>query len=318
MADIGNDIIRAADYLNNAELVGIPTETVYGLAANAFNQTAVAKIFDVKRRPSFDPLIVHISNLDTWQKCVIEISTTAKKLADAFWPGPLTLVMAKSDLIPDLVSSGLATVGIRMPNHKLTLALLDSLNFPLAAPSANIFGYISPVTAQHVEEGLGKLIPYILNGGKTSIGVESTIVDITTETPQLLRAGGISFEALQKIMPNIQIAKPNSIASSPGSLDNHYAPIKPLLLGDLGELIKEHLDKKISIISYSNSYTLTDLVHNYILSPTNSLNVAASNLFQYMRQADADASTIILAELVPNFGLGVAINDRLWKASLKL
>jgi L-threonylcarbamoyladenylate synthase len=206
MAEIGTDLSKARKLLLNGELVSIPTETVYGLAANALNADAVARIFTVKDRPSFDPLIVHVPDLEMVDLYVEAIPVKARKLARLFWPGPLTLVLPKKPIIPDLVTSGMDTVGIRCPDHALTRDLLRSLSFPLAAPSANPFGYVSPTKPEHVEEQLGEKIHYILDGGECTIGIESTIIGFDNEMPVVYRLGGLSLEKIQSVVGKVTMA----------------------------------------------------------------------------------------------------------------
>ncbi len=199
MASMGKDILQAKKYLEQGKLVAIPTETVYGLAANALDAGPVAAIFSVKNRPFFDPLIVHVDSLEKARRFVTAIPETAIELADQFWPGPLTILLDKSTLIPDLVTAGLPRVGIRCPDHELTLSLLSQLTFPLAAPSANPFGYISPTTPFHVEQQLGDQVAYILDGGPCQVGLESTIIGWEESKPVVYRVGGCPIEDIEKI-----------------------------------------------------------------------------------------------------------------------
>ncbi len=293
-------------------LVAIPTETVYGLAANALNADAVVSIFETKNRPHFDPLIVHVAGIEQVHEVASHIPSHARTLMEALWPGPLTIVLRKRDCIPHIVTSGLDTVGVRMPNHPLALELLRALDFPLAAPSANPFGYISPTTALHVAEQLGDRIPYILDGGECSVGVESTIIDCSCETPTILRLGGTSVETIEEIIGPVHVnAISTSSPNAPGMLHSHYAPRKPMRVGNIHELLHNH-GPDVSILSFKDSF------HNYRnirLSETGDLHEAARNLFSAMRKLDADHHSIILAEFVPDYGLGRAINDRMKRAS---
>ncbi len=234
MAEIGTDIKIALNLLNRSEIVGIPTETVYGLAANAFDPIAVAKIFKAKERPAFDPLIVHTSSLERAMRFVEIIPGKAYKLANKFWPGPMTLIFKKKAIIPDIVTSGLETVAVRIPNHPLTLELLRSIDFPLAAPSANPFGYISPTSAEHVNEQLGEKIKYVLDGGDCHVGIESTIIDFDDDEINVLRLGGCKIEDLKKIVGKINlrpITSSNPVA--PGMMNSHYSPLTPIIIGDI-------------------------------------------------------------------------------------
>ena len=312
---ISGDINRAAELLRAGSLVAIPTETVYGLAGNALDTPCVAKIFAAKNRPSFDPLIVHIGSLETLNDFVTEVPEAALKLIQIFWPGPLTLVLKKKSVIPDLVTSGQETVAIRMPAHPLALELLNKLDFPLAAPSANPFGYISPTTANHVNAQLNGGIPMILDGGPCKVGLESTILDCSKAQLRVLRAGGISIEDIEKIVGKVDIAiSSSSNPSAPGMLENHYSPRKPLYLGNPQELIREFSEEKIAVLSFEKKYHEHN---NLILSAKGDLAEAAQNLFGFLRQLDQLNVDKIIAEEVPNIGLGRAINDRLRRASKK-
>jgi len=313
MGEVGTDILKAAKILSEGGLVAIPTETVYGLAANAFNEHAVTKIFQVKNRPSFDPLITHISNFEQLSSLVTEIPEAVKKLANAFWPGPLTVVLPKSDKINDLISSGLNTAAFRVPNHPLTQSLLSKIDFPLVAPSANPFTYVSPTTAQHVVDQLGNKVDYILDGGTCQVGIESTIVSFKNSSPKILRLGGLSVEDIEKIIGKIDIqTHSSSKPEAPGMLTSHYSPGIQLLIGNIDQLIIENKGKKIGIISYKKSFP------NYInsvLAPSGNLAEAAQNLFKSLRWMADQPIELILSEHVPNHGLGRAINDRLYRAS---
>lgn len=311
-ATISTSVPDATEFLNRGMLVAIPTETVYGLAANALNADAVVSIFETKNRPHFDPLIVHVAGIEQVHEVASHIPSHARTLMEALWPGPLTIVLRKRDCIPHIVTSGLDTVGVRMPNHPLALELLRALDFPLAAPSANPFGYISPTTALHVAEQLGDRIPYILDGGECSVGVESTIIDCSCETPTILRLGGTSVETIEEIIGPVHVnAISTSSPNAPGMLHSHYAPRKPMRVGNIHELLHNH-GPDVSILSFKDSF------HNYRnirLSETGDLHEAARNLFSAMRKLDADHHSIILAEFVPDYGLGRAINDRMKRAS---
>lgn len=313
MASIGNHVEKAARHLQQQQLVGIPTETVYGLAGNAYSEKAVVRIFEVKKRPSFDPLIVHTSSLASARAFLRDIPDTAQWLAEKFWPGPLTLILPRNNRIPDLVTSGLDTVGVRIPRHPLSLSLLQQLDFPLAAPSANPFGYISPTTAQHVEAQLGDLIPYILDGGPCEVGVESTILGFEGDTVIVHRLGGISLEELQEHLPKVLVrTHSSSNPLAPGQLEGHYAPRRPLLLGSVQNLLQEYGKKGVAVLSFKDSYPETACI---TLSPAGDLSEAARNLFKALRELDNLPVSYILAEEVPDYGLGRAINDRLRRAA---
>ena len=314
--EIGKDIQKAAELLLAGEVVAMPTETVYGLAANAISETAVVKIFEAKDRPFFDPLIVHIKSTDDPAKYASYIPDIAKKLMDHFWPGPLTLVLPKKDLIPSIVTAGQDTVGLRMPSLYMTQQLLEILPFPLAAPSANPFGYISPTTAQHVFDQLQDKIPYILDGGPCMVGVESTIIGFDGDEPVVYRLGGTSIEDIEAITGKIRLQiNQSSNPSAPGQLKSHYAPGKPIVTGDIEKLIHLHPNKKIAVISFQKAWHGENILHNWILSENGNLKEAAVNLFKALREADQSDADIILAEVFPKEGLGRAINDRLKRAS---
>lgn len=310
-----HNIEEAASFLRAGHAVGMPTETVYGLAANAFDNMAVGQIFEVKNRPTFDPLIVHIANTSDLVLVARAVPEKAQILANHFWPGPLTLVLPKEQRIGDLVTSGLHTVGVRCPKHDMARALIAACGFPLAAPSANPFGYISPTTAEHVVKQLGGKIPAVLDGGACAVGVESTIVEVTENNKvTILRMGGLAIEDIEELVGKVEVnIASSSKPSAPGMLTSHYAPRKPFVLGKLSELIPLHLGPKTAVLSFASDYQLAALQR--VLSPEQNLAEAAANLFAYMRELDESDAELILAELVPNEGLGRAINDRLRRAA---
>jgi L-threonylcarbamoyladenylate synthase len=316
LAEIGTDIDKARTLLMQGELVAIPTETVYGLAGNALNENTLLKIFSAKNRPHFDPLIVHVHSLEQANEYVENINASAIKLAIKFWPGPLTLLLPKKKTIPDLVTSGLDLVGIRYPDNSLTLALLKQLPFPLAAPSANPFGYISPTTAQHVNDQLGDKIAYILDGGPCEVGVESTIVGFDKDEPFIYRMGGLTQEEIEhEIGPVTVQLNASSNPKSPGQLASHYAPQKKLVLGNLNDLLKTHFNSEVGIISFEKSLSNIKNENQRVLSKNGNMEEAARNLFAALRELDKLEIETILAEFVPDIGLGKAINDRLKRAS---
>ncbi len=311
---ISSDLQQAIAYLQAGETVAIPTETVYGLAANALDEKAVLKIFEAKQRPFFDPLIVHIDSVERIEKYALEVPPLAKLLAEKFMPGPITLLLKKQAIIPDLVTSGLDTVGLRIPAHPIAQQLLKQLPFPLAAPSANPFGYISPTTAQHVFEQLQGRIPFIVDGGDCIVGVESTIVEVIDAKVIIHRLGGLSIEAIQEVCGNVELQlNQSSNPTAPGKLASHYAPKKPLIVGDVMLLAEKFSNKKKGIIAfkeYQNKFQDEVL----LLSAKGNLHEAASNLFKALRHFDKSNCEIILAEYFPDEGLGRAINDRLKRA----
>jgi L-threonylcarbamoyladenylate synthase len=314
---IGEDISAAAALLQNGELVAIPTETVYGLAANALDPEAVLKIFETKGRPTFNPLIVHVHSAADFSKYAAEVPELVMQLAEKFSPGPLTFVLPKKEIVPDIVTGGGDTVALRVPGHPLTLALLRRLNFPLAAPSANPFGYISPVTALHVMDQLKELVPYILDGGPSMIGVESTVVMVEKNKVIVLRLGGVSVEDLKEVAEEVELRiNQSSNPKSPGQLKSHYAPKITLRLGKMDELLQEYSGKRKALLLLQDRPETDDVVAREILSPTADLHEAARNLFSALRRLDHSDAEIILAERVPEYGLGLAINDRLERAAV--
>lgn len=313
MSIIGKNITLSKSLLEDGKIVAIPTETVYGLSGNALDINSVSQIFAIKKRPNFDPLIVHTFSIEALQTFVTEIPEQALLLAQKFWPGPLTLLLPKKNNIPDLVTSGLDRVAVRIPNHPLTLELLKSLDFPLAAPSANPFGYISPTTAQHVADQLGDDIEYILDGGPCTVGVESTIIGWENGIATVMRVGGLSIEAIEQVIGPVNVlAVSSSNPTAPGMLKSHYAPSIPMREGNISELISQYPSKKIAVLSFQKAYPL--VYKNYILSTKGDTTEAAQNLFAAMRELDTCGADIILTEFVPATGLGLAINDRLKRA----
>ncbi|PRY84981.1 L-threonylcarbamoyladenylate synthase [Mongoliibacter ruber] len=318
MARIGTDIKLAKDLLESGELVAIPTETVYGLAGNALSPDAVAKIFETKKRPSFDPLIVHTDSIEKVNDFVKEFPRPLKELANVFWPGPLTLLLPRKVSIPDLVTSGLDTVAVRIPSHSLTRSLLAELDFPLAAPSANPFGYISPTQASHVNDQLGAHIPYILDGGASEVGLESTIVGLEGDQVTVYRLGGLDVHQIEGIVGPVQVmAHSSSNPKSPGMLKSHYAPTKPFVLGDLDKLIEEYKKKGqvFAVLSFDKVFANLSERLQIRLSQTSDTQEAAKNLFAAMRALDSLDVSVILSELLPEEGLGRAVNDRLKRAA---
>ncbi|MDJ1467875.1 L-threonylcarbamoyladenylate synthase [Xanthocytophaga flava] len=319
MALIDKDIYKAKSLLEAGEVIGIPTETVYGLAGNAFNVQAVTKIFQTKNRPTFDPLIVHSSSLAKIIQFVETIPPLAQKLATHFWPGPLTLLLQKKPNIPDLVTSGLETVAVRMPSHPLILDLLELLEFPLAAPSANPFGYISPTQAEHVQAQLGNKIPYILDGGPSHVGIESTIIGFEDTTPIVYRLGGLSIEAIESVIGPVSLM-PHSSSNpqAPGMLKSHYAPRKPLVLDSIDQVLKQYAPEKIGYMGFSDFRKDLPEKNQLVLSQSRNYAEAAQKLFAAMRMLDTFPHLeIIVAELLPEEDLGRAINDRIRRAAAR-
>lgn len=308
----GTDIQKAVQFLNKGDCVAIPTETVYGLAANALNEEAVLKIFEIKNRPYFDPLIVHTYAISEIEKYVTHIPDKAIRLFEKFSPGPLTILLPKKEIIPDLVTSGSDTVAIRIPNHPVTLQLLQQLDFPLAAPSANPFGYISPTTAQHVADQLGEKISYILDGGATLVGVESTIIGFENDEVIVFRPGGLATEEIEKVTGPLRFAVNESTnPQSPGLLKSHYAPKKKLLFNPVNKIA----DGAVAVIAFDKYVEGYPEENQVLLSPAADIHEAARNLFSVMRQLDKSDADIIVAVQFPQSGLGLAINDRLKRAA---
>lgn len=313
--EIGKDINRAIAFLKQDELVAIPTETVYGLAGNGLSEKAIARIYEAKNRPQFNPLILHIAGVAQADRLVREMPLPCRKLMEKFSPGPITFLLPKKDAVPDLVTAGSDLVAIRIPDHPLTRLLLSQLDFPLAAPSANPSGYVSPVTASHVMEGLGGRIPYILDGGACRVGLESTIVGFSDCAVVVYRLGAISVEQIEGVAES-PVAQQLTHASplSPGQLKSHYATQKPLFRGNITALAALHPEKKLGIISFRNDYEIENAFVR-VLSREGDLEHAASELFKTMREFDKSDVDVILAEIFPDVGIGKAINDRLERAA---
>jgi L-threonylcarbamoyladenylate synthase len=305
---------RAAQIIRGGGLVAFPTETVYGLGASALNAMAVAKIFEVKQRPSFDPLIVHVSDRNMLQTVVQEIPEVAERLMERFWPGPLTLVLAKSDLVPGIVTSGLPTVAVRLPSHPVALGLIGRAGVPVAAPSANPFGYLSPTRAEHVERMLGERVDLILDGGRSEHGLESTIV-LLAEKPVVLRYGAVAVEELEKVLGSLELQVGESERPLvPGQLPQHYAPRTPIQIA-FPESVPAGLRKRAGCLAFQRVPKGFKVVK--VLSPTGDLREAAAHLFEALHQLDRLGLEVIYAEPMPEEGLGRAIMDRLRRACKK-
>jgi L-threonylcarbamoyladenylate synthase len=303
---------RAAQIIRSGGLVAFPTETVYGLGASALDATAAAKIFEAKQRPSFDPLIVHVSDRSMLQKVVQEVPQVAERLMERFWPGPLTLVLPKSDLVPGIVTSGLPTVAVRMPAHPVAQELIRRSGVPVAAPSANPFGYLSPTRAEHVERMLGGRVDLILDGGSTEFGVESTIV-LLAGKPVLLRYGAVTVEELEKELGPLELQVEESEKPLvPGQLPLHYAPRTPIHIAR-PEAIPVELRRRVGYLAFQEVPRGFKVVK--VLSPAGRLLEAAAHLFEALHQLDRLGLEAIYAEPVPEEGLGRAIMDRLRRAS---
>lgn len=308
-------IKQAAEIIKHGGLVAFPTETVYGLGASGLNSIAVAKIFEVKKRPSFNPLILHIAETGTLKKLVRYDDSRVDSLIKKFWPGPLTLVLPKKEIVPDIVTAGNSTVAVRMPNHHIALELISKSETPIAAPSANPFGHLSPTTAKHVQKYLGNKVDLILDGGRCSVGVESTIIQFHEGNFYLLRHGGLAKEEIEKQIGEIKsgkidVSKPNA----PGQLPFHYSPNTPLYFYN-----EKYLDpqKKIGLISFKEKKNNFNFAFNKVLSHDGNLHEAASNLFLFLHELEKENLDLILVEPVEEKGLGRAIMDRLRKATFR-
>lgn len=320
------NIKKAAEVLKKGGVIAFPTETVYGLGANAFDAEAVARIFEIKKRPHFDPLIVHVYSRDQVRLLWPEIPSTAVRLMDAFWPGPLTIVHNKKESVPGLVTGDLPTVGVRMPGDNIALKLIELADCPIAAPSANLFGHTSPTTAVAVDEDLGGDVDMILDGGSTLVGVESTVVKIEKEGVRLLRPGGVTLEEIASI---VKVSTDLSGAhESPGLLQTHYAPRTAFILSTEGIVpamealsafkpVCQKLNKRMPTVGwlFFGTQEITEKDPVEVLSPKKDLRQAAARLFQAIRKLDKMHLDLIIAEPVPTQGLGLAIQDRLLKAA---
>jgi L-threonylcarbamoyladenylate synthase len=318
MMEDNEAIHRAAEIIKKGGLVAFPTETVYGLGADAFNPLAVARIFEVKKRPYFDPLIVHVSDPADLEMLVRKIPSNAKKLIERFWPGPLTVVLLRKKEVPDIVNAGLPTVAIRMPNHPMALSLIEQADCPIAAPSANPFGYLSPTTAEHVRDQLGDEIDFILDGGPCEVGVESTIISFSGKKPGLLRPGGVPLEEIESIIGTVEV---NPIEegrpAAPGMLPRHYAPRTPIILDWDEKNFDSNKGKKVGLLAFREPKRSLKFLHVEILSKKGDFREAAANLFAAIRRLDNLNLDLILADAIPEIGLGRAIMDRLRRASRK-
>lgn len=329
------DRIRiAVDAINKGGLVAFPTETVYGLGADALNSEAVAKIFRAKERPADNPIIVHIADKKDLYRLAKNVPNGAKKLTAEFWPGPLTLILKRSNLVPHITVVGLDTIAVRMPNSKVALALIRESGTPIAAPSANRAGKPSPTTAQHVIEDLAGRINVVLDGGPTRVGVESTVVDMTTPIPQILRPGGTSFEELKRVLgkatlhPAVTANKKiqASRVRAPGIKHRHYAPETEMILveGELYKIVKRVKEltalsmadgKKVGILATDETVSNYDADVLKSLGSRSDVAAIARSLFKLLREFDNKKLDIIIAEGIPPKGLGLAVMNRLRRAA---
>tara|TARA_B110000503_G_scaffold133359_1_gene210728 strand:- start:301 stop:1263 length:963 start_codon:yes stop_codon:yes gene_type:complete len=319
MTIISKDIQKAIALLTNEELVAIPTETVYGLAGNIFSEKAINRIFDTKKRPFFNPLIVHISSVDVLETIVSEVPEKAKILANTFWPGSMTLVLKKHKDIPDIITAGKDTVAVRVPNHPVTIALLKQLPFPLAAPSANPFNNISPTKPEHVERYFKNDIKMVLDGGSCKNGIESTIIGFENDTPIIYRLGALALEDIEAVIGKVEVKnKMEKNPDAPGMLDKHYSPLTTTILTtDVASEIKKNPTKKIGILTFKTSFKSAEIITEIILSKNSDLQEAASKLYDALHELDHLSLDVIIAEKMPETGLGNSMNDRLERAAFR-
>lgn len=315
---ITKSIKKAAFYLNKGEVVAIPTETVYGLAASIYYDSALKKIFEIKQRPFFNPLIVHIDSIESMDKVAKNVPDNAYLLAKHFWPGPLTMIFEKNEMVSNIVTANKNTVAVRIPNHPVTLELIKEVGFPLAAPSANPFGSISPTTAKHVEKYFKNQLEVILDGGMAEKGIESTIVGFNKKEVIVYRLGSISIEMLESVVGKVKIRKKSEKQPiAPGMLERHYAPKTPMILSTnpLNSALNL-IGKNIGLLVFKEQSVYSDY-YTKVLSLKGDFDEAAKNLYAAMHQLDAMGFDLLIAEKFPNKGIGKTINDRLLRATKK-
>jgi len=308
------NIAKAAEEIRRGNIVAFPTETVYGLGADGLNPIAVSKIFEAKNRPSFNPLIIHLCEHSQIHDVCSYTDDRIDRLTEKFWPGPLTIVLPKKDIIPDIVTAGHETVAVRMPDHPVALELISRSGSPIAAPSANTFGFLSPTSAIHVNKQLEGKVDIILDGGESYVGVESTIIELIDNQFKLLRPGGLAKEDIESITGSIikgetVVENPNA----PGQLLHHYAPNVPIKFIDECHL-EDFAGKKIGGLFFKERTQSETFSTVRILSSSGELHEAASNLFKFLHELEQEGLDIILAEKINGTGLGIAIMDRLRKA----
>jgi L-threonylcarbamoyladenylate synthase len=308
-------IARAARLLRDGEVVAFPTETVYGLGADATNAAAAARIFEVKNRPSFDPLIVHLADAAGLPSVAADCPTAAQRLIARYWPGPLTIVLPKTARIPDIVTAGLPSVAVRVPDHPIARQLLDAVRLPIAAPSANPFGYVSPTTAAHVAAQLGDAVPLILDGGPCRVGVESTIVSFVDPTPTLLRPGAVTLEMLRAELGDVVLGSDAPRPTAPGQLPRHYAPRTPVRLVAAPSAVAAADRAGCALLSCEPQADSSGFAAVEILAADGDLARAATRLFAALRALDDGGFRRVYAVAVPEHGLGRAIMDRLRRST---
>ncbi|MBD3380131.1 MAG: threonylcarbamoyl-AMP synthase [Candidatus Omnitrophica bacterium] len=317
---------QAAEIVNNRGLVAFPTETVYGLGANALDPKAVTRIFEAKKRPLDDPLIVHISRKEDLGRLAKEVPHEAERLIECFWPGPLTVVLRKSELVPDIVTTGLETVAIRMPSNEVASSFIEAAGTPIAAPSANLFGRPSPTTAQHVVEDLGGNIDAVIDGGKTEIGIESSVIEFIDGRIVLLRPGGIDLEEISRYAEKVEVySGPEASSPSPGKYPQHYSPEARVIVVEEGEGQIERVlslaEEKASRGIKTGIMSLQEHADKYrgyqvkVLGPAGDSRICASRLFSILREFDKEGVDVIIAEGINEKGMGLAVMNRLKKAA---
>jgi L-threonylcarbamoyladenylate synthase len=317
---ISNDIEEAIKELRSNNIIGLPTETVYGLAGNAYSEVAIEKIFALKQRPLYNPLIVHIKSAEYLSAVTVDIPQKAQLLADTFWPGPMTLVLRKKSRIPNIVTAGKDTVAVRVPSHKIALDLLRQIDFPLAAPSANPFGSISPTSALHVFNYFEDRLKVILDGGECQRGIESTIIGFDNDEPVIYRLGSLSLDLIENLLGPIKIKmhSAENAPEAPGMLSRHYAPSTETYLSDnIDELIEQHSNKRIGLLLLKNYKDGKVSEQQQILSLRGDTQEAAKNLYAAMHHLDSLNLDVIIAERLPDIGFGRTLNDKLKRASKK-
>jgi L-threonylcarbamoyladenylate synthase len=317
--EISKDVQKAIQYLMQDELIGLPTETVYGLAGNAFSTKAVQAIYDTKQRPHNNPLIVHVANVDAAKALCTQFPIQAEQLAAAFWPGPLTMILPKQAMVPDLVTAGHNTVAIRIPEHALALELIHQLPFPLAAPSANPFKRISPTTAQHVADYFPQTLKMVLDGGPCLKGIESTIVGFDDDAVIIYRPGNITEQDIERVTGSrvVFYEKKDDRLIAPGMMAQHYAPQTPLIFtNDWRAEMLRHPGKKIGLLSLSKQEDF-DVTKQEVLSVHDALEEVTANLYAALHRLDVAGLDILIAEAFEEKGLGKSLNDRLRRAATR-
>ena len=317
---ISKDLRDAIEELQSDNIIGLPTETVYGLAGNAYSDKAIKKIYALKQRPLYNPLIVHIKSANFLSEVAIDIPAKAQILAEAFWPGPMTLVLRKKNLIPDIVTAGKDTVAVRVPSHSMALDILRRLDFPLAAPSANPFGSISPTSASHVLDYFKDDLNVILDGGECEKGIESTIIGFEKDEPIIYRLGSLSVDLIQDKVGPIMTRTHNGedAPEAPGMLSRHYAPsTETYLTEDVDAMIALHSQRKIGLLLFRDNNESVPLEQQEVLSMSGDVTEAAHNLYAAMHRLDKLDLDVIIAQRLPALGLGTTLNDKLERASKK-